>query len=84
GNLLRPLGDDSGLYTHLHAGVFPFVPIKKDVSKISELTDELFRNHELEYILHLMADDRELVGVGQSEFVQGYIRIGEISEISKK
>jgi anti-anti-sigma factor len=82
-DILRPISQNSDIYTHLHAGIFPFVPLKKDIKDISELTDELFRNHELETILHLMGDDREVVGIGQSEVVQGYCRIGEIGEIRK-
>jgi len=69
---LRPLKPDSSTLGHVHTAVFPYIPLKKTEIDLNETIDYLFDNTELTDILHLTNDSREIVGIGESQFVQGF------------
>ncbi|OFX35806.1 MAG: hypothetical protein A2W90_04230 [Bacteroidetes bacterium GWF2_42_66] len=68
----RPLQAGSSTRGHVHAAVFPYVPLKKTAIDLNETIDFLFNTSELIDILHLTNDDREISGLGESQFVQGF------------
>jgi len=77
---VRPLSSSCGLYGHFHAAVFPYHPLKKDVAELSEVVGTLFDSEQVLSVTHLLDDDREIVGVGQSEFLKGTCWLAGIAE----
>jgi hypothetical protein len=78
--LLRTLGPDSSPAGHLHAAAFSFRPMKKGPLDLKETVRTLFQGESLLGILHLLHDDREIAGAGQSQFTRGACWIGPIAE----
>ena len=77
--LLRPLGAGSDLSGHVHAAAFSFRPLKKGFVDLKETVATLFHSEALLGVLHLLHDDREIVGVGQSAFIRGACWVGPIT-----
>ncbi len=75
---LRPLKPDSLLSGHMHTAVFPYVALKKTAIDLEETIDFLFNNSELTDILHLTNDIRDITGLGESQFLQGFCWIAPI------
>jgi len=74
----RSLGTGTGLWGHLHAAVFSYSPLKKGERDIQKLVASLFDQSRLKNVVHLLNDDRELSGIGDSEFKNGICWIGAI------
>ncbi|MHC1708140.1 MAG: STAS domain-containing protein [Bacteroidales bacterium] len=68
---LRPIRAGSQVHGHFHAAVFPYVPLKKKDIQLEETLTDLFENSHIQNILHLINDEREYSGIGESEFKQG-------------
>jgi hypothetical protein len=66
---LRPLGP--GCVGHLHAAAFPFRAIKKGRIDLADTVSALFEADQPLGVLHLLHDDRESAGAGESELVRG-------------
>ncbi len=78
-SFLRLLKPEGKLFGHVHSAVFPYIPLKKTDIDLNETIDNLFNNSELTDILHLTNDTREIVGLGESQFVQGFCWIVPIN-----
>ena len=78
--LTRSLAQGHALYGHFHAAVFPYRPLKKGIDQLEEVTKTLFETGQILSILHLLNDDRDIVGVGESEFSRGTCWIGPVTE----
>jgi anti-anti-sigma factor len=66
---LRPLGN--GCAGHVHAAAFPFRAIKKGRIDLAQTVSALFESDQPLGVLHLLCDDREAAGAGESELVRG-------------
>jgi len=82
GDLLRPLNTDSGLNGHLHAAAFPYRPLQKGQLNLKSTIRSLFESESVREVLHLLTDDRQISGAGESEFVRGACWIGPIAEVA--
>jgi len=71
--LLRPIG--TGLQGHFHAASFPYRPLQKGTINLATSVSEIFEAHNLQAVLHLLADTREFSGAGESEFLRGALWI---------
>jgi anti-anti-sigma factor len=71
GKFIRPIGSEK-LNGHVHTAVFPYIPLKKTDIDLDETINYLFNSSELTDILHLTNDNREITGLGESQFVQGF------------
>jgi anti-anti-sigma factor len=69
--LLRPLDRGGTLLGHFHAAAFTFQPFKKGRVDLAATVRGLFEGGAPLGLLHLLHDDREIAGVGQSEFTRG-------------
>src|SRR5262249_6130441 len=69
--LLRPLARDGTLWGHCHAAAFSYRPLPRGELELAPTVTALFERDSLQGILHLVADHREAVGLGESEFVRG-------------
>ncbi|MCF8361491.1 MAG: STAS domain-containing protein [Prolixibacteraceae bacterium] len=81
GSFVRPLNDNDQQNGHVHSMVFPYTPLKKTDIDLYEIIDYLFDNSELIDLLHLTNDNREINGIGESRFVQGFCWITPIESI---
>jgi hypothetical protein len=69
--LLRPLGGERAEQGHFHAAAFSYSPLPKGRIDLAATVADLFRGERLQGVLHLVNDDRAIVGAGESEFVRG-------------
>jgi hypothetical protein len=67
---LRPLGIPGRLFGHFHAAVLSYHPLPQRTVELSSLLRDLFANHQLRDVLHLVWDTRE-GGVRESELIRG-------------
>jgi len=74
--LLRPLGAD--LLGHFHAASFPYRPLQKGRIDLKTSVAGLFESFNLQAVLHLLADPREFIGAGESEFLRGAVWIAPV------
>jgi hypothetical protein len=81
-SFLRPMKEGSPLQAHFHSAVFPFRPLKKGPLELKATLNTLFESEQVLGVMHLLTDDREIEGAGESEFIRGACWFGPISEIS--
>jgi hypothetical protein len=79
--LLRPLDPTSDIRGHFHAAAFSYRPVKKGSLELKATVNTLFESTSLQGVLHLLADDREIEGAGESEFVRGACWVAPIGQI---
>ena len=87
--MVRPLGeagqDESRqLSGHFHAAAFSYRPLRKGEISLKETVKTLYIRQTLEGILHMLNDDREIAGAGQSEFLRGACWFAPIKEIFRE
>jgi len=75
---LRPMSSNNPMKAHLHSAVFSYIALKKTDINLAETIDYLFETTELKDILHLANDSREITGLGESRFVQGFCWIAPV------
>lgn len=75
----KPIAKKSTTCGHAHAAVFGFHPLKKSDVNLNELIRDCFENERLLSIMHLLNDDRESIGIGESQFINGVCWIGTIN-----
>lgn len=80
--VLRPMGKEVELTGHFHAAAFSYRPLKKRETDLKVTTAMLFETETLQSVLHLLCDDREASGAGESAFLRGTCWISPISNIS--
>jgi anti-anti-sigma factor len=80
---VRPLGSGNELTGHFHAAPFSYRPLKKSEIDLKTTVSALFEAETLRDVLHLIGDDRDISGAGQSEFIRGACWIGPISKIER-
>ena len=79
--MLRPMTAQPWPAGHFHGAAFSYRPLQKGAIELKPTVSILFEAETLQGVLHLLADDRDIVGVGDSEFVRGGCWIAPISEI---
>ena len=67
--IAAPLGPD-GVCGHLHAAVFPHRPLRRAAGELAAVVADLVASEPLA-VMHLMHDDRPVLGSGQSGFIRG-------------
>ena len=68
---LRPLTDRNPIAGHFHAAVFPYRPLSKSLHPLRDVLQELFQHNAPSQVLHLLADDRPIEGIGETELMRG-------------
>lgn len=79
----RQLAKDSTARQHFHTAIFAYHPFKKNNIDLDETVSTLFEQDKIRAVLHLINDTREFTGIGESEFKNGFCRIGKINSITK-
>lgn len=77
---LRIYGDPD-TYLHMHSSVFSYQPLMKGMLDLKDTIYSLFEKQSLLSVVHLILDDRELIGVGDTELVRGAVWISPINNI---
>ncbi len=78
---LRQLGREAMPMGHFHAVVFSYRPLKKGKIDLKATVSTLFESESIHALLHLIYDDREIEGSGQSEFIRGACWFSPVSEV---
>ncbi len=81
---LRPLRREALPAGHFHAAAFSYRPLQRGLIGLTKTVQSLFQTEDLLGLLHLIGDDREALGVSESEFVRGACWIGPVTEIDLK
>lgn len=81
GPWLRPLGRDAFLSGHCHAAAFSYRPVPKGDIDLDETVRSLFETQALQGILHLLADYRDINGVGETELQRGALWLSPIDQV---
>jgi len=78
--LLRPLGKSPSPLGHFHAAMFSYHPLQNGEIDLRTTVSSFFNSETLQGIIHLLNDDRDIVGGGQSEFIRGACWISPIHQ----
>lgn len=81
GPMLRPLAENSAVDGHFHAAAFSYRPLRRGETDLGNAAAALFEVETLQGVLHLLNDQREITGAGESEFLRGTCWIGPIAEV---
>jgi hypothetical protein len=76
---LRPVGPGTDAHGHFHAAVFPYRPLPKGRLDLPEALAQVLATESAQTVLHLLADEREFEGVGQTDFMRGACWVGPLS-----
>jgi len=79
--LLRAVGNAPLPAGHFHAAAFSYRPLQKGRIDLRPTVAALFEAETLQGVMHLLNDDREIVGTGQSEFVRGACWIAPVTAV---
>lgn len=82
GPLLRPVGEARDIAGHFHAAAFPYRPLKKRTLELHGSVHSLFDSGTLQGVLHLLNDERPVVGAGETELHGGACWIAPITELT--
>ena len=77
---VRCLAPTARAHGHFHAALFPYRPVQRGELVLDKAIGGLLATDSAQTLLHLLADDREFEGLGQSEFMRGACWIGPIAE----
>jgi anti-anti-sigma factor len=78
---LRPLDKSGDLQGHLHAAVFPYVPVPQRTVMLPELIGRLFEVSAPKDVLHLLHDDRGVDAIGQTGLLRGVAWMARITSV---
>jgi hypothetical protein len=80
-HFLRPVSPGADVEAHLHTAVFPYTPLKKTGLDLHETIHTLFEAGTLSNLFHLVNDARDIVGLGESQFVQGFCWVAPLRSL---
>jgi anti-anti-sigma factor len=74
----RPIGPGTQANGHFHAAAFPYRPLPKGNLKLQETIASLLGTESARTVLHLLADERQFEGVGQTDLMRGACWVGPL------
>ena len=77
---VRLLSPDARVQGHIHAALFPYRPVQRGELLLEKAIGGLMATDRAQTLLHLLNDDREFEGLGQSELMRGACWIGPIAD----
>ena len=80
---LRPLARRSALTGHFHAAAFTYRPLRKGRVELAPAVRSLFDGGGLQAVAHLLADDRDHPGGGESELLRGTCWVSPIHTVQR-
>lgn len=79
---LRPLMKDARTRGHFHAAVFSYQPLPRKLMEPGPFVTKLFKEERLQGLLHLLADERPIIGIGESEWARGICWASPLAGVS--
>ncbi|HPG31924.1 MAG TPA: hypothetical protein PLQ81_14140, partial [bacterium] len=76
---VRKISNNSDIYAHFHSLIFTYQPLRKNDIELDSTIASLFEKQSLLSILHLINDERNITGIGQSEFSRGVCWFAPVS-----
>jgi hypothetical protein len=73
---LRRIGPGTKALGHFHAAVFPYRPLPKGNLDLKESVASLLGTESAKTVMHLLADERDFEGVGQTDLMRGACWVG--------
>ena len=80
---LRPVGSGTSAFGHFHAAVFPYRPLPKGRLELAEAVAQQLGTESAQAVLHLLADEREFEGLGQTDLMRGACWAGPLRPPSR-
>jgi len=68
---LRPLGGGTDLAGHFHAAALSYRALPGGLLNLPKTVADLLETQSLQGVLHLIHDDRDISGIGESLFIRG-------------
>jgi hypothetical protein len=68
---LRPIGPGTQSLGHFHAAVFPYRPLPKGRLELAETVSSVVGTESARAVMHLLADERQFEGLGQTDLMRG-------------
>jgi anti-anti-sigma factor len=75
---LRAIGPGTRTYGHFHAALFPYRPLPKGRLALAETISSVLGTESAEAVMHLLADEREFEGLGQTDLMRGACWVGPL------
>jgi hypothetical protein len=75
---LRRIGPGTAAHGHFHAAVFPYRPLPKGRVDLAETVGPLLNTAAADAVMHLLADEREFEGVGETDLMRGACWFGPL------
>jgi len=80
---LRPVGQGTNAQGHFHAALFGYRPLPKGNIGLRETIASLHATESARAVMHLLPDERQFEGVGQSELMRGACWVGPLQNFSR-
>jgi anti-anti-sigma factor len=80
---VRPLASRAKASGHFHAAAFGYRPLQKGLVEMKSTIRGLFDAGGLQGVLHLLADDREAAGGGESELLRGACWVSPVGRTTR-
>ena len=80
---MRNYGNEN-TFAHIHSSVFSYQPLMKGKLDLKEVIYSLYEKQSLISVLHLLRDDRQIIGVGDTELVRGALWISPLETVKKQ
>ncbi len=77
----RSLGKNTEISGHAHAAVFSFHQLKKADVDLAGTIRNCFENERLIDVMHLLNDDRDVIGIGESRLINGTCWVGKVEAL---
>jgi anti-anti-sigma factor len=68
---LRPIGPGTKAQGHFHAAVFPYRPLPRGRLDLAETLASVLGTESAQAVMHLLADERQFEGLGQTDLMRG-------------
>jgi anti-anti-sigma factor len=68
---LRPIGPGTQAQGHFHAAVFAYRPLPKGRLDLQETVSSVLGTESAQAVMHLLADERQFEGLGQTDLMRG-------------
>jgi anti-anti-sigma factor len=80
---LHRIGHGTSAHGHFHGAVFPYRPLPKGNIDMHETIASLLGTESAQTVMHLLADEREFEGVGQTELMRGACWVGPLRTLNQ-
>lgn len=79
---MRNYGNEN-TFAHIHSSIFSYHPLMKGKLDLKEVIYSLYEKQSLISVVHLLRDDRKIIGVGDTELVRGALWISPLQTVKK-